>query len=92
MEEIYFISVDVGSGSVRAALADQKGHVLETSVKVLQTWKPKVDFYEQSSNDVWDCCVYVIQVRSNYSENQNFISTVFTTFMFFFVLACCTEY
>lgn len=60
--DVYFVGVDVGSGSVRAALVDQTGHVLRSSVKELQTWKPKVDFYEQSSNDVWDCCVYVIKV------------------------------
>lgn len=61
-KEVNFVGVDVGSGSVRAALVDQTGHVLRTSVKELQTWKPRVDFYEQSSNDVWDCCVYVIKV------------------------------
>ncbi|XP_026757944.2 FGGY carbohydrate kinase domain-containing protein [Galleria mellonella] len=59
--EVYFIGVDVGSGSVRAALVNDKGHVLKTSVKELQTWKPKVDYYEQSSNNVWECCVFVIK-------------------------------
>ncbi|XP_072943773.1 FGGY carbohydrate kinase domain-containing protein [Epargyreus clarus] len=61
MEASYFIGVDVGSGSVRAALVDQTGHVLTTAVRELQTWKPKVDFYEQSSDDVWNCCVFVIK-------------------------------
>ncbi|XP_063378355.1 FGGY carbohydrate kinase domain-containing protein [Cydia fagiglandana] len=60
-KDVYFIGVDVGSGSVRAALVDQKGHVCSTSVKEIQTWKPKVDFYEQSSNDIWHCCEYVIK-------------------------------
>ncbi|XP_013194694.2 FGGY carbohydrate kinase domain-containing protein [Amyelois transitella] len=59
--EVYFVGVDVGSGSVRAALVDDRGHVLRTSVKELQTWKPKVNYYEQSSNDVWNCCIYVIK-------------------------------
>lgn len=62
MDASYFIGVDVGSGSVRAALVDQTGHVLATAVRELQTWKPKVDFYEQSSDDVWNCCVFVIKV------------------------------
>lgn len=61
--EVLFIGVDVGSGSVRAALVDHTGHVLRTSVKELQTWKPRVDFYEQSSNDIWNCCVHVIKVK-----------------------------
>ncbi|CAH0692211.1 unnamed protein product [Chilo suppressalis] len=56
----YFIGVDVGSGSVRAALVDVKGYVVKTSVKELQTWKPKVDHYEQSSEDVWECCISVL--------------------------------
>lgn len=60
-KNVYFIGVDVGSGSVRAALVDLEGHVLKTSVKELQTWKPRVDYYEQSSNNIWDCCVYVIK-------------------------------
>lgn len=63
MSKIYFIGVDVGSGSVRAALVDEIGHIIKTSVKNLQTWKPKPDFYEQSSNDVWDCCAHVIKVN-----------------------------
>ncbi|XP_053625302.1 FGGY carbohydrate kinase domain-containing protein isoform X2 [Plodia interpunctella] len=59
--KIYFIGVDVGSGSVRAALVDDKGHVVTTSVKELKTWKPKLDYYEQSSNNVWECCIFVIK-------------------------------
>ncbi|XP_075969873.1 FGGY carbohydrate kinase domain-containing protein [Anticarsia gemmatalis] len=67
-EEVYFIGVDVGSGSVRAALVDNKGHVLNSSVKEIQTWKPKVDYYEQSSNDIWNCCISVIK---NIVKNLN---------------------
>ncbi|XP_028163451.1 FGGY carbohydrate kinase domain-containing protein [Ostrinia furnacalis] len=59
--DILFVGVDVGSGSVRAALVDQKGHVINSSVKELQTWKPKPDYYEQSSTDVWNCCIHVIK-------------------------------
>lgn len=60
---IYFVGVDVGSGSVRAALVDNKGHVLSQAVKEIQTWKQKVNFYEQSSNDIWDSCISVIKVK-----------------------------
>lgn len=63
-KEIHFIGVDVGSGSVRAALVDDKGHVLNSCVKEIQTWKPKVDYYEQSSNNIWECCVFVIKVSN----------------------------
>ncbi|XP_022120416.2 FGGY carbohydrate kinase domain-containing protein [Pieris rapae] len=60
-QDIFFIGVDVGSGSVRAALVDEKGSVIRSSVKNLKTWKHKPGFYEQSSDDVWQCCEYVIK-------------------------------
>lgn len=59
-----FVGVDVGSGSARAALVDQKGHVLKSCVKELKTWNHKIGYYEQSSTNVWDCCVHVIKVSS----------------------------
>ncbi|KAG6448297.1 FGGY carbohydrate kinase domain-containing protein isoform X2 [Manduca sexta] len=59
--DVYFVGVDVGSGSVRAALVDRKGHVIRTSVQEIKTWKPKVDYYEQSSNNIWTCCLTVIK-------------------------------
>lgn len=61
--EIYFIGVDVGSGSVRAALVDDKGHVVSTSVQEIRTWTPKDNYYEQSSGDIWNSCIYVIKVN-----------------------------
>lgn len=62
--ELYFIGVDVGSGSARAALVNEKGQVVKAAVKNIQTWKPKVDLYEQSSKDIWECCISVIKVRA----------------------------
>ncbi|KAL0894143.1 hypothetical protein ABMA27_014179 [Loxostege sticticalis] len=56
-----FVGVDVGSGSARAALVDQKGHVLKSCVKELKTWNHKIGYYEQSSTNVWDCCIHVIK-------------------------------
>lgn len=61
-ENVFFIGVDVGSGSVRAALVDEKGHVVNVATKKIQTWNSKVDFYEQSSNNIWACCISVIKV------------------------------
>lgn len=61
-KNVFFIGVDVGSGSVRAALVNTQGKVLETSILELQTWKPKVDYYEQSSNNIWNNCLKVIKV------------------------------
>lgn len=58
----YFVGVDVGTGSARAALVTNEGRVIKTSVKSIQTWSPKTEYYEQSSDDIWTTCVAVIQV------------------------------
>ncbi|KAF5279188.1 hypothetical protein FQR65_LT03435 [Abscondita terminalis] len=53
----YFIGVDVGTGSVRAALVSGEGKILKVSFRNIQTWNPQRDFYEQSSDDVWNSCI-----------------------------------
>lgn len=58
----YFIGVDVGTGSTRAALISSEGKVVNICVKDIKTWNPQNDFYEQSSDDIWSACVYCIQV------------------------------
>ncbi len=49
----YVIGVDVGTGSARAGLFDLTGKLLASAVEPIQTWKPKPDFVEQSSQDIW---------------------------------------
>ena len=60
MEQQYFIGVDVGSASVRAAVFDQTGKRLGFSVRPITQFHPKTDFVEQSSTDIWaQVCVTV---------------------------------
>lgn len=73
----YFIGVDVGSGSVRAALVDQEGHVIMASLKEIQTWKLKNNFYEQSSNNIWKCCQDVIKVKILFGYNNINFNKIF---------------
>src|SRR5262249_16071660 len=49
----YVIGVDVGTGSARAGLFDLEGNLLASAVEPIQTWKPRPDFVEQSSEDIW---------------------------------------
>jgi ribulose kinase len=58
----YYLGVDVGTGSVRAALVTPDGQIVATAVKDLQIWNPKPDFYEQSSEDVWGAVVSTVKV------------------------------
>lgn len=73
-EEAYFVGVDVGSGSVRAALVDHEGHVVKSSVREIKTWKPIADYYEQSSNNIWESCIFVVKVKFTFTYFFNIYS------------------
>lgn len=60
--EAYFIGVDVGTGSVRAALVDKEGKILKVSTHPIITWNPKPNYYEQSSENIWTACCTVVKV------------------------------
>lgn len=47
------IGVDVGTGSVRAGVFTLDGKMLGTASFPIREWRPKPDFYEQSSEDIW---------------------------------------
>lgn len=64
MSEKYFVGVDVGTGSVRAALVTQTGKVLEVHVKETKTWNPLPDHYEQSSANIWNGVCECVQVNN----------------------------
>ena len=48
-----FIGVDVGSGSVRAAVFDRAGTRRADSVQPIRQVNPRGDLYEQSTADIW---------------------------------------
>lgn len=64
MSEKYFVGVDVGTGSVRAALVTQTGKVLKVHVKATKTWNPLPDHYEQSSDNIWHGVCECVQVNN----------------------------
>jgi FGGY-family pentulose kinase len=49
-----FLGIDVGTGSVRAALFDREGVRLGLGTRPIQIWRPQDDFVEQSSDDIWN--------------------------------------
>ncbi|XP_049514298.1 LOW QUALITY PROTEIN: FGGY carbohydrate kinase domain-containing protein-like [Dermacentor silvarum] len=51
-----FVSVDVGTQSVRAALVTDKGRFLKTASRPLELWNPRPGFYQQSSDQIWNAC------------------------------------
>lgn len=53
MHQEYVIGVDVGTGSVRAGVFDLQGNMLAHAQQEIQIWRPRENFVEQSSNDIW---------------------------------------
>ncbi|ODV92029.1 hypothetical protein CANCADRAFT_23040 [Tortispora caseinolytica NRRL Y-17796] len=57
-EEVYYFGIDVGTGSARACLIDRSGEVLGVASKEITKWEPKVSYFNQSSNEIWQACCY----------------------------------
>jgi FGGY-family pentulose kinase len=49
----YVVGVDVGTGSARAGLFDERGNLLAAATHPIATWKPRPNYVEQSSDDIW---------------------------------------
>ncbi|MFQ5807065.1 MAG: FGGY-family carbohydrate kinase [Phycisphaerae bacterium] len=53
----FYLGIDVGTGSARAAIFDYNGRMLAAASRPINTWRPQPDFVEQSSGDIWrGCC------------------------------------
>lgn len=63
----YYVGIDVGTASVRAALVDQFGTVVAHADQPIQIWEPQPDYYEQSSDDIWAACCTVTKVGGGMS-------------------------
>ena len=65
MAACYYIGVDVGTASVRAALVASDGKIVSCATRPLQIWQPLPDYYEQSSEDVWRNVCLVVKVSKD---------------------------
>lgn len=74
----YFVGVDVGTGSVRAALISQDGKTINLANHPTETFNPLQEFYEQSSNNIWESVCHVVKV----SFTISFISNSLILFFF----------
>ena len=61
--ESYFVGVDVGTGSVRAALVTRNGKLLRMSSEETKTWNPNVGYLEQSTDNIWKAVCRVVKVK-----------------------------
>ncbi|XP_034038628.1 FGGY carbohydrate kinase domain-containing protein isoform X1 [Thalassophryne amazonica] len=60
-ESSYFVGVDVGTASVRAALVTKGGAVERTAEEPISIWEPHCDHYIQSSAEIWDKCCKTVK-------------------------------
>lgn len=66
----YFVGVDVGTGSVRAALVTEHGKITNTSIENIKTWNIQQDFFEQSTDNIWNAVIKCVRVcRHNLIPN-----------------------
>ncbi|XP_075220699.1 FGGY carbohydrate kinase domain-containing protein isoform X2 [Lycorma delicatula] len=69
-KEEYFIGVDVGTSSTRAALVNLEGKIIKVAVNPIKTWNPQSNFFQQSSEDIWNSCCTVIKEVTNSIEKN----------------------
>ncbi|KAL0482839.1 D-ribulokinase [Acrasis kona] len=70
----YTVGVDVGSGSVRAAIVNvENGEILNESISTneIKTWHDRTDFYEQSSRNIWECTCNVVKAAVQKVQKKN---------------------
>lgn len=60
-EDIFFLGIDVGTGSARAGLFDRRGRMIAAASSPIQLWKPAPDHVEQSSDDIWHACCKAVR-------------------------------
>ncbi|KAK2822065.1 hypothetical protein Q5P01_022130 [Channa striata] len=67
----YYVGVDVGTASVRAALVTREGLVKSTAEEPISIWEPQSDHYVQSSTEIWEkCCTVVKEVTQSVERSQ----------------------
>lgn len=65
----HFIGVDVGTNSVRAGLFDDRGDLVASKIEPIEVSNPRLDFYEQSSENIWTAvCKCIRFLRENHSN------------------------
>ncbi len=63
---IYFLGVDVGTESVRVGLFDSNGKLIDHKIETIKIFNFKTDYYEQSSENIWNSvCKCIDEIIKN---------------------------
>lgn len=70
MSDRHYLGIDVGTGSVRAAIFDQRGKRLGLGVHPITLHRPETDFVEQSSDEIWEAACKATRTALAEAGNQ----------------------
>ena len=81
MNKTFFMSVDIGTGSARCAIHDEKGKNYAFAEHAIKIWNYKDNYYEQSSHNIWNSVIKTMrlvieQFQNHHSLNPNLIKTI----------------
>nr|OQO30662.1 hypothetical protein B0A51_01548 [Rachicladosporium sp. CCFEE 5018] len=51
----HYIGIDVGTGSARACIMNEKGDIVGLASEAIGMWQPETGYYEQSTTNIWRC-------------------------------------
>ncbi|KAK3075873.1 hypothetical protein LTR53_000447 [Teratosphaeriaceae sp. CCFEE 6253] len=55
VQKAHYIGIDVGTGSARACIMDDKGDIVGLASENIGLWQPETGYYEQSTSNIWRC-------------------------------------
>ncbi|ELU07306.1 hypothetical protein CAPTEDRAFT_108026, partial [Capitella teleta] len=73
----YFVGVDVGTGSVRAALVAADGTIISVATQDILVYSTAADFYEQSSEEIWQAVCECVQAVTDKVETSRITGIAF---------------
>ncbi|ODV94308.1 hypothetical protein PACTADRAFT_44897 [Pachysolen tannophilus NRRL Y-2460] len=65
---VYYVGVDVGTGSARAAVVDQTGSILGLAERPITRWELKQNYINQSTTEVWQSICYCVKTALSQSH------------------------
>ncbi|HEX9792629.1 MAG TPA: FGGY-family carbohydrate kinase [Planctomycetota bacterium] len=63
-----YLGIDVGTGSARAGLFDAEGRMVGTGAAAIKMWRPRANFAEHSSDDIWKACCKAVKAALKAAE------------------------
>lgn len=58
---LFYIGVDIGTGSARACLINSTGKIYAIESAPISQWSPKPDYYNQSSTNIWRAICHCVK-------------------------------